>query len=235
MSDPYNYSRFPLSGSTNYKPIKITGTALISATTLHTVAATGLTEVYAWVVNTSAVAVPLTVYYNSGVMVESFSVPANSPPIPILTGQMESVSAWAGTANVLNVVGHCNYLLQGGTLTDLYLRSRLNDGAATYPRLVAATATPGTLIHSSTISTNDGGDELYLWVCNTSAVAVPLTLEWGGVTDPDDLACKSFSVPAYSAPIPVAPGIMIRGNLLVRAFAGTTNVLNITGYANTIS
>ena len=52
--------------------------------------------------------------------------------------------------------------------------------------LVAATATAGTLIHTA-VSGTSSLDEVWLYAHNTSASAVKLTLEWGGVTSPNDL------------------------------------------------
>ena len=58
---------------------------------------------------------------------------------------------------------------------------------------VAATATAGTLIHTATADTTKC-DRLWPNVNNSSASPVNLTLEWGGVTDPDDLI--HISIPA---------------------------------------
>ncbi len=99
---------------------------------------------------------------------------------------------------------------------------------------VAATATPGTLLHTA-VAGAASFDEVYLWVSNTSGAAVPLTVEWGGVTDPGDHMVKQVSVPANSPPIPIAVGQVLNNSLVVRAFAGTGGVLNITGYVNRIA
>jgi hypothetical protein len=101
--------------------------------------------------------------------------------------------------------------------------------------LVAATATPGTLIHTGpTVATSF--DEIWLYAVNTSATAVKLTVEWGGVTAPNDHI--EFTVPAESGLYLIAPGLLIKGNattaLVVRAFAATASVISIHGYANKI-
>jgi hypothetical protein len=100
--------------------------------------------------------------------------------------------------------------------------------------LVAATATPGTLIHTGpTVATSL--DEIWLYAKNTSASAVKLTVEWGGVTAPNDHI--EFSVPAESGLYLITPGLLIKGNataLIVRAFAATTNVVTVHGYVNKI-
>jgi acyl-coenzyme A thioesterase PaaI-like protein len=100
--------------------------------------------------------------------------------------------------------------------------------------LVAATATAGTLVHTGpTVATSF--DEIWMYAQNTSASAVKLTVEWGGVTAPNDHI--EFTVPAESGLYLIAPGLVIKGNataLVVRAFAATTNVLTIHGYVNKI-
>jgi hypothetical protein len=100
--------------------------------------------------------------------------------------------------------------------------------------LVAATATPGTLIHTGpTVATSL--DEIWLYAKNTSASAVKLTVEWGGVTAPNDHI--EFTVPAESGLYLITPGLLIKGNataLVVRAFAATTNVVTVHGYVNKI-
>ena len=63
---------------------------------------------------------------------------------------------------------------------------------------VAATATPGTAIHTAVAGTASF-DELYLWASNVTGSAATLTLEWGGVTDPGDHMVKQYSIPANSA------------------------------------
>ena len=100
---------------------------------------------------------------------------------------------------------------------------------------VAATATPGTLIHTGS-STATTIDEVWLYAQNTDTTARKLTIEWGGTTAPDDLI--ELTVGPESGLVLVAPGLLIKGNataLIVRAFAATTNVVTIHGYVNRIS
>ena len=100
--------------------------------------------------------------------------------------------------------------------------------------LVAQTATAGTLVHTGpTVVTSF--DEIWMYAQNTSASAVKLTVEWGGVTAPNDHI--EFTVPAESGLYLIAPGLVIKGNataLIVRAFAATASVLTIHGYVNKI-
>jgi hypothetical protein len=100
---------------------------------------------------------------------------------------------------------------------------------------VAATATAGTLIHTGS-ATAATIDEVWLYAQNTDTTARKLTIEWGGVSAPDDLI--ELTVGAETGLVLVAPGLLIKGNataLIVRAFAATANVITIHGYVNRIA
>ncbi len=100
---------------------------------------------------------------------------------------------------------------------------------------VAATATPGTTIHTAS-STSTTLDEIWIYAQNTDTTDRKLTIEWGGVASPDDLI--EFTVKAENGLYLIVPGLILKGNatpLVVRAFAATTNVITITGYVNRIT
>jgi hypothetical protein len=100
---------------------------------------------------------------------------------------------------------------------------------------VAATATPGTTIHTGPSSASEI-DEVWLYAMNTDSSARKLTVEWGGVSSPDDLI--EITLPAEPGLVLIAPGLLIKGNatpLLVRAFAATADVITIHGYTNRIA
>jgi len=97
---------------------------------------------------------------------------------------------------------------------------------------VAATATAGTAIHTAVAGASDI-DEIWIYAVNSSAADVTLTLEWGGVTNPDDNI--SVTVKAYGGLTLIAPGLLLNGALSLAAFAGTTNVIVIFGYVNRIT
>lgn len=99
---------------------------------------------------------------------------------------------------------------------------------------VAATATPGTLVHQA-LAGSTGFDEVYVWASNVTNAAATITIEWGGATDPGDHMVKQLSIPAYSPPIPIITGQVLQNGLSVRAFAGTASAINLTGYVNRIS
>jgi hypothetical protein len=100
---------------------------------------------------------------------------------------------------------------------------------------VAATSSAGTTIHTGSTTTTTL-DEVWLYAVNSSATAVKLTIQWGGTTSPDDDI--ELTIGAESGLILVVPGLILKGNatpLVVRAFAATTNVINISGYVNRIA
>lgn len=101
------------------------------------------------------------------------------------------------------------------------------------PIPVEATASPGTLIHTST-SVSGALDQIDLDVTNVTGSAVIITVEWGGTTDPGDHLVKNYSIPAYTKTT-LASGLRLSGGVIVRAFAGTANALNITGSVATVT
>lgn len=115
-----------------------------------------------------------------------------------------------------------------------YSRHDLSGSTNGMPIPVAATASPGTLVHTA-IAGTIGSDEIYFWVSNVTGAAATLTVEWGGTTDPGSLLVKNYSIPAYSDCRLIASGQTLRNGLVIRAFSGTASALNITGYVNRIS
>jgi len=98
--------------------------------------------------------------------------------------------------------------------------------------LVVATATAGTTIHTAVSGTSDL-DELWVYAVNSSDADVKLTLEWGEATAPDGNIEQT--VPAESGLMLLVPGLLLQNSLVLKAFAGTTNVVVIHGYANRIT
>jgi hypothetical protein len=96
---------------------------------------------------------------------------------------------------------------------------------------VAATASPGTLIHTalSNVSANEW-DEVWLRAINTSASAVKLTVQWGGTTATDDEI--EITIQPESGLVEVIPGLVVQNAKEVRAYAATANVLVLHGYVN---
>jgi hypothetical protein len=97
---------------------------------------------------------------------------------------------------------------------------------------VAATSSAGTTIHTATSSASDC-DVITIYAYNSSASAVNLTLQWGGTTSVDDDI--KLSIPALSGLTLVVPDLTLRNSLIVKAYAGTTNVITLHGYANRVA
>jgi len=98
---------------------------------------------------------------------------------------------------------------------------------------VAATATAGTTIHTA-VSGTASFDEVWLYAHNSSATTVKLTLEWGEATAPDGNIEINIGAEGTGLVL-VSPGILLQNSLVIKAFAGTANVVTLTGYVNRIA
>ena len=112
------YSRLLLSGSTSGKPIPVVATTTIG-TTIHTAVsgASSFDELYLWASNVTGAAATLTVEWGGATdpgnhMTKAYSISANSPPVPIATGQVLNggllCTAFGGTASAINITGYVN-------------------------------------------------------------------------------------------------------------------------------
>jgi hypothetical protein len=100
---------------------------------------------------------------------------------------------------------------------------------------VAATATPGTAVHTAS-TTSTTIDEIWIYAVNTSTSAVKLTIEWGETTAPDGNI--EVTIQPEAGLVTIIPGLLLQGNAtakVVRAFAGTANVLVVHGFVNRIT
>lgn len=91
---------------------------------------------------------------------------------------------------------------------------------------IAATATAGTLIHTAQADTTLV-DMIRLYAQNNDTVDRLLTIEWGGVSSPDDLI--QVTIPFKSGLFLVVPYLPLRNGLVVRGFAAATNVISVFG------
>ena len=99
---------------------------------------------------------------------------------------------------------------------------------------VAATATAGTAIHTASATTTTI-DEVWLYAVNTSVSSVKLTIEWGEATAPDGNI--EVTVLPEAGLVTVIPGLVLQGNAsakVVRAFAGSADVIVMHGFVNRI-
>lgn len=110
------YTKLILSGSTDGMGIVITPTAT-AGETVHTAHATSLDEIWAWVSNLHNAAVTITIEWGGAtdpdnLLVKTLSIPANSPPIPVVTGQILTNSKvfkmFASVADKIVVSGYVN-------------------------------------------------------------------------------------------------------------------------------
>jgi hypothetical protein len=110
-----------------------------------------------------------------------------------------------------------------------YSKHVLSGSTSGKPISVAATATPGTIVHTSHATALD---EVWLYAVNTSTSSVKLTIEFGGTTSAENI---EITIPPEGGLTLVIPGLIITGSNIVRSFAATTNVVSVSGYVNRIS
>jgi len=113
-----------------------------------------------------------------------------------------------------------------------YSKRRLSGSVDGKQILIEETATPGTLIHTA-VSGSVDMDEVWLYVTNNHTDAISLTLEFGGVTVPNDLI--QLSVPSKTGLYLIIPGFILNNSQVVRAFADVADVACISGWVNRIT
>jgi len=100
--------------------------------------------------------------------------------------------------------------------------------------LVVATASAGTLIHTAVTGTTAGTfDEIWLYAYNSSAAGVVLTIQFGGTTAINDDI--KVTVPSLSGLTAIVPGFILQNGSVVRAYAGSANVVTVSGFVNAIT
>lgn len=99
---------------------------------------------------------------------------------------------------------------------------------------ITQTATAGDTIHTAVSGTTAGTfDEIWLWAYNGHTASVTLTIEFGGATVPDQNIIVTLA--SKSGLIPVVPGLILQNGMVVKAFAGTANVVTIIGFVNSMT
>lgn len=81
-------------------------------------------------------------------------------------------------------------------------------------------------MHTATATSGDR-DHITLWATNIDTVDRTITLQWGGTSTSDSIGPITLS--ANSGPVLVADRWHLQNGLLVRAFASSANVVNVTG------
>jgi len=95
---------------------------------------------------------------------------------------------------------------------------------------ITQTATVGDTIHAAVTGANNI-DMIYLYACNITSTSPQLTIEWGGVTVPDD-NIEIYDIAPESGYELIIPGLPLQNGLLVTVFASTANVILINGYVD---
>jgi hypothetical protein len=117
-----------------------------------------------------------------------------------------------------------------------FSKVRLSAASTGVPIKVVATASTGTTIHTTGISSSVE-DEIWLYAYNSHSSAVLLTIQYGGTATPDNDI--KISIPSQSGLTLVIPGLVLTGNgtngLIVSAYAAIANVITISGYVNRIA
>lgn len=117
------------------------------------------------------------------------------------------------------------------------ITKQLLSGSSTgAPVKVVATASTGTTIHA-TGSSASVIDEVWLYAYNSHSSSVVLTIQYGGTATPDNDI--KITLPAAAGLTLVVPGLVLKGTgsaaTNITAYAGTANVVTISGYVNRIA
>lgn len=113
-----------------------------------------------------------------------------------------------------------------------FSKMKLSGSTDGLPIKVAATATLGTTIHTAVSGTTDF-DEVWLYAYNGHTAAVTLTIEYGGATVPDQNIVVTLA--SKSGLSLIVPGLILQNSKVITAFAGTANVITISGWVNRIT
>lgn len=102
--------------------------------------------------------------------------------------------------------------------------------------LVNTTSSNTCVVHTGSTNTSVQ-HEIWLYAQNTDTTDRKLTIEFGGVTSPNDLI--ESTITAEGGLILVIPGLILTGNSStaprITAFAATANVVTLHGYVTVVS
>ena len=100
---------------------------------------------------------------------------------------------------------------------------------------VTGTGTGSTVtVHTAVAGTTVGNfDEIWIYAVNTSASSVKLTIEWGTATAADGNI--EVTVLPEAGLVTIIPGLILQNAKVVKAFAGTADVILVTGFVNAIT
>lgn len=100
---------------------------------------------------------------------------------------------------------------------------------------VTGTNTAGAVtVHTAVAGTTAGVfDEIWIYANNTSTSSVKLTLEWGTTTAADGNI--EVTILPEAGLVTMIPGLILQNARVVKAFAGTADVILLTGFVNSIT
>jgi hypothetical protein len=100
---------------------------------------------------------------------------------------------------------------------------------------VTGTNTAGAVtVHTAVAGTTAGVfDEIWIYANNTSTSSVKLTIEWGTTTAADGNI--EVTILPEAGLVTMIPGLILQNARVVKAFAGTADVILLTGFVNSIT
>lgn len=112
-----------------------------------------------------------------------------------------------------------------------YTKEFLNGGGADGNGIkITPTSTAGTTVHTADATAKD---EIFLYAFNTDTADVTVTIEMGGVVDPDDLI-EHVVLTADGLQL-ILPGLVLSGSDVVGVFASQADKIVIYGFVNRIT
>ena len=106
------------------------------------------------------------------------------------------------------------------------------DGMAV--KLTGTNTAGAVTVHTAVAGTTAGVfDEIWIYANNTSTSSVKLTIEWGTVTAADGNI--EVTVLPEAGLVTVIAGLILQNARVVKAFAGTADVILLTGFVNSIT
>ena len=113
------------------------------------------------------------------------------------------------------------------------VKRKLSGSTDGMPISVVATSTVGTLIHTAVAGTTEGTyDEIWIYAQNNHTSAVTLTVEYGDATTTHNIICTLASKSGLQL---IIPGLILQNGATVKAFAGTTAVVALSGFVNSMT
>jgi hypothetical protein len=99
---------------------------------------------------------------------------------------------------------------------------------------VTATSTAGTTFHTA-VNSGASYDEIWLYLFNSDTASHVVTVEFGGVSAPDNNIV--LTIQPKAGLVCAVPGLILGGAaaLVVGVFADAANVITMTGFVNRIT